>query len=261
LKKLQEKSELAEAEVQQAQKVMEENEELEKKLQQIEEDSSSRIEEATKNLREAERQGQQLEKEIETLKEKLAEYEEQPPTAEEAEGEPPKASKATFLIHLYPRQGHYRGKIEHSLTRDKKPFSGVDQVAIAKFIAEHLPPMAEEEKTSLPTAEVAKTSVGFEEKKRPQVRKTDARVPLKTEPPKETEVFKEIRFQQLKHFLEPGRPLRAHRPFSLFTRLHLPVMPTANNLDIDTTSYDICVTATDVMKRNVIARSGVAQAL
>ena len=37
-------------------------------------------------------------------------------------------------------------------------------------------------------------------------------------------------------------------------------MPTANNLDIDTTSYDIGVIATDVMK-NVIARSGVANPL
>ncbi len=250
VKELLEKSERAEAEMQQAQKVMEENEELRKRLQEIEEDSSSQIQEATRNLHEAERQSQQLEKEIETLKEKLA--------GDEEKSEAP----AKFRVHFYPREGHYRGQITSiPVYDDPVSFDGVDAKAISDYISERLPALPGEEKTSLPTAEPAETSARVEPTKISELRKTDARAPSKTKPPKPPAEFKEIRFQQLKRFLEPGRPLRAHRPFRLFTRLHLPVMPTANNLDIDTTTYDIGVIATDVTRENVIARNRVADTL
>jgi hypothetical protein len=52
--------------------------------------------------------------------------------------------RAAFRIELYPRQGHYQGKIEHLLTKDKKVFSGLDNEAIIRFISKHLPPKDEE---------------------------------------------------------------------------------------------------------------------
>ena len=52
--------------------------------------------------------------------------------------------RAAFRIELYPRQGHYQGKIEHLLTKDKKVFSGLDNETIISFISRHLPQREEE---------------------------------------------------------------------------------------------------------------------
>ena len=73
------------------------------------------------------------------------------------------ASKATFRLDLYPRQGHYQGRIEHLLTQDKKPFSGLDQEAIMDFISSHLPHIEEFEPPVVPPpteqAELSQTSI------------------------------------------------------------------------------------------------------
>lgn len=52
--------------------------------------------------------------------------------------------RAAFRIEIYPRQGHYHGKIEHPLTKDKKVFSGLDNDSIISFISKHLPQKEEE---------------------------------------------------------------------------------------------------------------------
>jgi hypothetical protein len=64
--------------------------------------------------------------------------------------------RAAFRIELYPRQGHYQGKIEHLLTRDKKGFSGLDNEVIMGFISEHLPPKEEQVEEPQPDALPAK---------------------------------------------------------------------------------------------------------
>ena len=48
-------------------------------------------------------------------------------------------AKATFRIDLYPRQGHFQGKIVHPLTRDDRVLKGLDMDAIMEFISKHLP--------------------------------------------------------------------------------------------------------------------------
>jgi hypothetical protein len=60
--------------------------------------------------------------------------------------------RAAFRIELYPRQGHYQGKIEHLLTRDKKGFSGLDSEIIMGFISKHLPPKEEQVEEPQPDA-------------------------------------------------------------------------------------------------------------
>ena len=65
----------------------------------------------------------------------------------------------------------------------------------------------------------------------------------------------------MKRTIKSGGALRAYRPFALRTHLHFPVMPTANNLDIDTSTYEVLVIMTDAKQENVVARSGVADAL
>ena len=48
------------------------------------------------------------------------------------------ASKASFRIDIYPHQGHYRGKIEHLLSKTKKAFQGLDSKTITGFISQVL---------------------------------------------------------------------------------------------------------------------------
>lgn len=66
-------------------------------------------------------------------------------------------SKASFRIDLYPRQGHYQGKIEHLGSTEGIPsrstFRDLDAKAITDFIAQRLPRKA-------PTAETASADVG-----------------------------------------------------------------------------------------------------
>lgn len=57
-------------------------------------------------------------------------------------------AKATFRIDIYPRQGHFQGKIVHPLTKDYRILKGLDMNAILDFISEHLP--RAEEQASYP---------------------------------------------------------------------------------------------------------------
>lgn len=80
--------------------------------------------------------------------------------AEETIPEDFSVGRAAFRIELYPRQGHYHGKIEHPLTKDKKVFSGLDNESIMAFISKHLPQKEEEpieaHPATLPAVAVAK---------------------------------------------------------------------------------------------------------
>lgn len=106
--------------------------------------------EQERELTEYQQRQQKAETTIESLQEKLAKYETEKAQTEETQediSEEPEdvtledisASKATFRIDLYPRQGHYQGKIEHLLTKQKRAFSGLDQDVIMDFISSHLP--------------------------------------------------------------------------------------------------------------------------
>ena len=197
-------------------------------------------------LAECQKQRKQAEVTIENLQEKLAEYESELAQTEQAQeeevieeseetaSEDISASKATFRIDLYPRQGHYQGKIEHPLTRDKQVLSGLDQKVIAEFISKHLPQPEEEEKLSSQAPE---------------------------SPPVEKSVLQEITFQQSKHFVEPGHPFQAHSPFAVVTHLHFPVMPTEDNLEVDSTTYDVVALVTEGESEKVITRNGVSNTL
>jgi hypothetical protein len=231
---LKEKLGSANSDLSNANDLLRENEDLKKKLDKLEKDAAIQIEEATANLHKAELQNQNLEKKIQALKGELEEHKKKMSIAED-QGEKiikdMATSKSTFLIHLYPHQGHFQGRIEHTWSRDKKPFTGLDHEVVFEFISKHLPQAAEKEKISMP-AESA-----------------------------HAEVLKELEFQQMKRTIKPGGALRAYRPFALFTHLHFPVMPTTNNLDIDTSTYEVLVVMTDAKKNNVVARNGVANAL
>ena len=247
-----------------AKKVLDEKKDIENKLQEIEANAAIQIEEATINLREAEQENQNLKKEVEELKEQLEDYRKKIPIEDDRGEEIIRditTSKSTFLIHLYPRQGDFQGRIEYPLTRDKKTFRGLDSEVVFKFISKHLPQPTEKEKMRLPTADADEKLSDAPEKKIPRGAKMRVSIRPKTMPPQVTKALKELKLQQMKRILEPGSVLQAYRPFALFTQLHFPVMPTANNLDIDTSNYEVLVILADAKKENVVARRGVADIL
>jgi hypothetical protein len=64
-------------------------------------------------------------------------------------------AKATFRIDLYPRQGHFQGKIVHPLTKDDRVLKGLDMNAIMEFITDHLP--RQEDETTAPRKTATQT--------------------------------------------------------------------------------------------------------
>ena len=244
---------------------VEEKGEVLKKIgeQEIEEYAPSDIEEAARNLREAERRNHQLEKRVHALEAKIADSEKKRLSSDDPkEGrlKTRSSSKATFILHFYPREGYYQGRIEHTGDEgdiDTNAFRGIDQGTISDFISSHLPSLVEETKSDRSPMHRKEASATVGERKlrpgvaaRPQTRALH-----------KTGILQEIRFQQSKRILEPGCPLRARRPFTLFTRLHFPIAPTTRDLDIDHATYDVQVVTADAEKRNVIARKGVAGVL
>jgi myosin heavy subunit len=129
------------------------NDQLKARLRESEHDSSKQVEKIKQGLEASERERSglmekigQLEKEIDSLKGHSDVGE---PHKEDIT-EPIPTSKSSFRVDIYPYQGHYQGKIEHLLSKDKKAFKGLDQNAIKEFIARHLPTPDENHKELKP---------------------------------------------------------------------------------------------------------------
>ena len=108
-----------------------ESERIEQRQMELREKGLAKAKAQTKEL---ERKIRDLENKNKNLKEKITDLQKTEETIPEGSG----ASKAAFRIDLYPRQGHYQGKVEHLLSKEKKAFSGLDQKAITDFINKHL---------------------------------------------------------------------------------------------------------------------------
>ena len=94
-----------------------------------------------KNLQEGEKQQQALRKKIRNQEKSIIRLKEeldvlQHPSKSTREDIP--SARTTFRIDFYPRQGHFQGKITHSLTKDDKVFRDLDIAAIERFISQHL---------------------------------------------------------------------------------------------------------------------------
>lgn len=99
------------------------------------------------------------------------------------------------------------------------------------------------------------------EGKRQELSRPDAelqKIPAKTS---QRSAFREINFRQVQRLLEPGSPLKANQPFSVIARLQFPVVPSAKNMNVDTSGYDVGIIATDEQEREVLFRTGVAKRL
>lgn len=132
----------------------EEKDDLKKAIDVEKEKTIKLVEEANAEQRKAEHTSHELERRLREFEEtKIAGAEEVSSSDESSktDTEPITAPSATFRIYLYPRQGHYVGRIEHSLSQDKTPFKGLDQEAIMRFIASHLPQVVEKMGEAMPT--------------------------------------------------------------------------------------------------------------
>ena len=78
--------------------------------------------------------------ELEEIERTLRSRLEEPPEAIEA-------SKATFKIEIYPRNGGYHGRIQHLLSKDQKTFKGLDKETIYEFLHSHRPQSESEVKS------------------------------------------------------------------------------------------------------------------
>lgn len=97
------------------------------------------IQDGEKQQRILEKQIRDQEKSIKLLKKELIAL--QQPNGAPREDIP--SARTTFRIDFYPRQGHYQGKIIHSLTKDDRVFRDLDMTAIMDFISQHLPQLKE----------------------------------------------------------------------------------------------------------------------
>lgn len=113
---------------------------LKKRLRETEEQAQKHAEAVKREQRESERQRRNYEGQIQGLTKKLAEAKERAINmAEDPGADEVAASRAAFRIFLYARQDGFQGRIEHTLTQEKKIFTGLDQTAIMEFIENHPP--------------------------------------------------------------------------------------------------------------------------
>lgn len=144
----------------------EENADLKRAIDAEREKAARLVEEAQAEQRKAEHACHELERRLRESEEPIMSVAAGVSPSVRSPGtdhEPIAAPSATFRIDLYPRQGHYVGKIEHTLSQDKKPLKELDQETIMNFITSHLPQAVEKEYTeraaqalSAPEARISK---------------------------------------------------------------------------------------------------------
>lgn len=117
---------------------------LKQKLQEAEQEMNRLIKALEREKRETERQRLHYESRMKELEQRVAAAQaarRASSSSDESEDDGLASAKAAFRIDLYPHQGQFQGKIEHTLTHDKRAFRGIDEAAIGAFIAAHLPPL------------------------------------------------------------------------------------------------------------------------
>ena len=129
----------------------------------------------------------------------------------------------SFHIDFYNRRDHYRGRIVLLGGNEKKVFDGIDIASIYEFISQHLPELTK-----------AVASGHF---------------------------FDKIVFHQESRMLKSGETLKARKPFYTCIRWNLPVIPTDDNLDLDTRTYAVEVVVIDYLKKQVVACNDEADVL
>lgn len=129
----------------------------------------------------------------------------------------------SFHLDFYNRRDRYRGRIVLLGGNEKKVFDGVDIPSICEFISRHLPEL--------------------------------------TKAPSSGRFFDNIVFHQESRVLKKSETLKAFKPFYVDFHWNLPVIPTDDNLDIDTKTYAVEVAVMDCLGKKVVARNDDAAVL
>jgi hypothetical protein len=149
---------------------------------------------------------------------------------------------STFRLEFYPRQGNYVGKIEHTLSQDKKVLKGLDQRAITDFITTHLPRVTEKPLEEIVVQVSPVSDIKMREKDEP--RRRFEPVQPKAEAPLRQGVVREIKVRQGRNFIQGIPPVvRQRLPFMVNVKLHLPSPPTQDKMDLWVSSYSVRLVA------------------
>lgn len=130
-------------------KLKQDNTELGRQVKTLKKDNE-KLTQKTKELNDslkkekerAQSKQKELESQINQLKKKLEEHERESQNESEtqsSEREQIEDTKSTFRIDIYPYQNKYLGKIEHTLSKDKRTLSSLNSQEIINFISAHLP--------------------------------------------------------------------------------------------------------------------------
>lgn len=212
---------------------------------------------AAKNQKENfETQIQQLQEQIDELSKKIADE-----MVESNEQDYVAAPTARFRIEITPSDDNYRTVIDHPLSKDIKVIKGIDMEMILKFITKHLPKLEEPngELEILPLPPIS------EEVKKETINVTEVKNDMNQLPRfktiKKTGILKEIRIKQSDFLLENGQNINSNCDFAVLARLQLPIAPSSQNIDIDTTCYNIRAVVKEINENKLIFEKDIADDL
>ena len=226
--------------------------------QQSEKERRTRIKNLEKEIQGLNQSKRALESKNKSLEEKIDELEQTLVIAENSETNSKKsmpAARTAFRIYFYERQDHFRGKIIHLLSKDEKTFKGVDEAAICEFITSHISEFADEKERVSPPVTSEEVINGERILGETQSTVSAPRAEVVEH------IIGNIKFLQEQRVIDTGKPVSAHSPFSVQARLHLPITPTQENMDVDTSTYGIRVVAMDEAEKKVYASNGTADML
>ena len=149
LEEIQAKLNSTEEQLKKLEKIEERNKTLEVRMEKAEKKASDQVEKLGKKLQASEGKRTELQDKIKHLEsnvDSLTDQLEAEQQYEKAISEAIPTSSASFRIDIYPYQGHYQGKIEHLLSKDRRAFKNLDEKAIKDFISRHLPSLDENHK-------------------------------------------------------------------------------------------------------------------
>jgi len=223
-------------------------------------------EEAQEEQKTAKKHKKNIEKKIEQLEEQIAELSKKiiPEQIETKDEDYLAAPKANFRIEITPGDDTYRMVIVHPLSKDRKVIEGLDMAAVLKFISNYLPKLEEPNgETDLPAIHSAteETEVEPEQKTRITEVKDDMIVKPRFISIERGGVLSDIRIKQSSSYLETGQFLRPDQKFVIHSRLQLPEVPSDNNIDIDTASYNIRVVVKEKRENKLVFESDIADDL
>ncbi len=201
------------------------------------------------------------------------------------------SSKATFRIYVFPGENGHQGNIEHLPSGVRQAFATLNDETILEFVRAHLPQAASEEDAVVDSMAAQIASREADEQTEaaneledalalpPEVEEqtaspvaarfeaatADAPTAVEVKPASvrrsRRSVFRSFSMIQDFRNLPEGGALAVDTPFDLLASIHMPITPTSENVQADTTAFACQATVTLPGDRALIDRVHVAEEL